>query len=178
MREFPSDAGKPTYLPYSTIMMPTASLTLQPGLTTAAACQDACSASARCTYLVTIDDAGNGTSQCFFRLAAADVAAMAGFNPANSTLAVLFEVREGLYAAYPALSAADAAGVGITLAAGQTWDAARAACAGSAACVGMALGATPNSWRLFSGSAQPYASGKVRVFGATLNSWVPDGGAA
>lgn len=174
-REFPSDPGVPTAMPYSIITMPPASLTVQPAVTTAASCQSACSASARCTYFAFYEyntsAPSAGAAQCFLRVQAADVTVMAGFAPASSTLAIMFEVREGVYAAYPALDADDAAGVGTTLAAGLTWDAARAACQRQPACIGMALGTTANSWRLFSGSAWPEAVGKVRVFGPTLNSW-------
>lgn len=179
-REFPSDAGRPGNMPYDIISMPPASLTLQPGLFTMAACQSACSASARCTYLAFYDNsqASANASQCFFRLATADVTAIANFSPTTSTLAVLFEVREGVYAAYPALSADDAAGTGSTIASGLTWDAARSACQQQGACVGMAVGPTANLWRLFSGTAWPFAAGKVRVFGPTLNSWIPDGTSA
>lgn len=177
-REFPSDAGAPTALPYDIINMPPASLTVQPEVTTLASCQQACAASVRCTYFAfygyNTSAPSTGAAQCFLRLQAADVTAMAGFAPATSTLAILFEVREGVYTAVPALNADDAAGVGTTLAAGLTWDAARAACQRQAACVGMALGTTPNSWRLFGGSAWNEAVGKVRVFGPTLNSWVPN----
>lgn len=178
MPEFPSDPDTPANLPYNIITMPEASLTVQPSVASIAECQAACSNNARCTYFAFYDyntsAASSGSAQCFLRLQATAVEAIPGFNPTTSRNAILFELREGVYATFSALNAAEATAIGITRADGLTWEAARSACRSDASCIGMALSDTPNAWRTFAGVRWPRATAKVRAFGATLNSWVAD----
>lgn len=177
MREFASDPDKPSGLPYDVVSLPAASLSVQPNITTLAGCQSACSGSTLCTYFVFHDvntTEGTSPSQCFFRLQGTPVAAMAGFAPTTSTAAILFEVREGVYAVFTALNADEATAIGTTLASGLTWEAARTSCQREALCAGLAVGSAANSWRVFSGTFWPGATAKVKAYGAILNSWVPE----
>ena len=75
---------------------------------------------------------------------------------------------------YAARDAADANTVGAATLKTGTWDAVKTFCDATPACVGMAVGATANSWRAFSGTKWEGATGKVRVVGEALNSWVSD----
>lgn len=176
--EFVTDADRPSHLYYDIIPMAPDSLTVQPNITALDGCQAACTGNARCTYFVHYGYNATGAteaSQCLHRLQAAAVTAIAGFDPENATLAILFEVREDLYTVYPAFNADDAFAAGVTLATGLNWEAARSTCRSMSPCVGMSVSTTANSWRLFSGMRWEGAVGKVRVVGAALNSWVPDG---
>jgi hypothetical protein len=86
----------------------------------------------------------------------------------------MFEVKAGIYAAYLAKDAADAGGVGTSIATNHaTFDAAKTACDTNPACAGFANTAA-DRWRTFAAARWSMVIGKVRVVGATLNSWVAD----
>lgn len=173
MGEFTTDGNLPNQLTWDIIPMDAGSLTVQPTVTTRTACQALCSGDDRCQYFAWYDynvTAGSQT-QCFTRRAAAAVAPIAGFAPTTSTNAVLFEVKEGLYAVY---AATDAATIGTTISTGLPWSTAKPACDGNPACVGLAVGSGANSWRLFGAADWEGATGKVKVVGPTLNSWVAE----
>jgi hypothetical protein len=97
-------------------------------------------------------------------------AAPAGGWDAPASPLVAFEVREGLYAVYPA---APGEVVGTALAGGgpRSLDAAKAACDASAECVG--IHGTSNGWALFGAAKREGVVGKVRVVGENLQPWVP-----
>lgn len=85
------------------------------------------------------------------------------------------QVWEGQYAVYAAINSTDAHGIGVTLATGLSWSAATSYCAKTSACIGIAVGATANSYRAFAGALAEGVVGKIRVVGETINSWIPDG---
>jgi hypothetical protein len=121
-------------------------------------CADRCTWYDNCvshTYdgieVCTLTAAGAGPQQ------AAAIAKLdfAGEN-APATALLFFEAREGLYTVYAAADANDAEGVGETLHSYTTfaW--------------------TGTFWRSFAGTKWEGATGKVRVVGETLNSWIAE----
>ena len=176
MGEFVTDGDKPSYLPYDIIPMNASQyLTAVPSTASQTACQAACSGNAKCQYFVwysySADTTGN--DQCFLRLATDNIVKLADFAPTTSTNTVLFEAKQGLYAVYAAKDAADADNIGTTLTTGN-WATVSAYCGNTAACVGMAVGSSANTWRAFAGAKWEGAVAKVRVVGPTLNSWVAE----
>jgi hypothetical protein len=139
------------------------------------ACQLACKTDTACQYFAFYTYNVDGTNNCFLRSAAAALAKVTFDVKAPSTnFAIMFEVKAGIYAAYVAKDAADAAGAGTTIDATlTTFDAAKTACDANAACVGFANTAA-SVWRTFSAAKWEGAVGKVRAFGPALNSWVAE----
>jgi hypothetical protein len=140
-----------------------------------AACQLACKTDLTCQYFAFYDYNPDGTNNCFLRLAAAPLAKITFDVKSPSTnFTIMFEVKAGIYAAYLAKDAADAGGVGTSIATNHaTFDAAKTACDTNPACAGFANTAA-SVWRTFSAAKWEGAVGKVRAVGPTLNSWVAE----
>jgi hypothetical protein len=169
--EFVSD-GADTFLEWDVLRMPAASLTAD-AADTVEACQAACSGSTLgCQYYVFTSYQASG-SRCQLRLTGAPIAkvAFAGEDAPAAPL-LFFEVSESVYTVYAAADAADAGGVGTTLNTYTTFDAALSACDFGSTCVGFAW--TGTTWRTFRGQKWEGATGKVRVVGETLNSWIAE----
>jgi hypothetical protein len=193
--QFVTDSGNlQNFLSYDVISMPASTLVFQTGAAAAsqAACQDGCGADSNCQYAVWFEPAASspdGVHQCFWRDAGASVVApsarIGGVSAgapwpaakwdapaANGFVGgiVLFEVKEGAYVAYPATTS-ETIGETVTFAAAPTTFAGwKAACDGSATCIGLQW--TGTSWRAFKGALQEGAVGKVRAVGNAINSWV------
>ena len=74
---------------------------------------------------------------------------------------------------HPALSVEDAQGIGAGTLMTGNFTAVKAYCDAAAACVGMAVGTTPNSYRAFNGTKWEGAVGKDHAWGSKLNMWIP-----
>jgi hypothetical protein len=139
------------------------------------ACQAACSNSPLgCQYfLFTAYNAAG--SRCKLRLTGSAITklAFAGENAPTDPL-LFFEVKESMYTVYAAADAADAASVGNTINSYTTFEATLEACNGSSTCMGFAW--TGTTWRTFAGIKWEGRTGKVRVVGETLNSWIAEPG--
>ena len=170
--EFVTDGNKPSYLTYDRIPFGSNLLDAQTGVTSATDCQKACSDEPKCQYyeFYSYSAAGTGNDQCYLRLASAAVAKDASFSTSTTGDYILFEVSEDNYVVYKAKSSLDAANVGIQIAGGLTFDAAKTACDKTAACIG--ISGTGGSWRTFQGITWEGAVGKIKVVGETLNSWI------
>jgi len=166
--EFPSD-GTDNFLEWDILSMGDGIL-LGSSQPTVADCQDACKQDLACQYFAYYTTYNpDGVNNCYLRSAAAAIAKV----DATTTLRIMFEVKEGIYAAYVAKDGADALAVGDTLATFDTFDLAKASCDATASCAGFARG-TASTYRTFAGKKWEDAVGKVRVVGATLNSWVAE----
>ena len=171
MGEFLSD-GSVTTLEWDVITMAPSVFT-DDAAGSVEACQAACSSSTSgCQYFLFVSYNAAGT-KCKLRLTGAAIAklAFAGEDAPSAPL-LFFEAKESLYTVYAAVDAADAAAVGTSLHTYTTFAATRLACDGDLSCVGFAW--TGTTWRTFAGTKWEGATGKVRVVGETLNSWIAE----
>ena len=144
--------------------------------TTLAACQTACKDDTACQFFTYFDYAETttaGTGKCFLRKAGAISSSAQPTISTSSpvTYFVLLEVKEGLYATYPA---ANGTAVGTEIAATQSFAVAKTACDENPACIGFQNTglSSANVWRTFSGSKWEGATTKVKAVGYALNAWV------
>ena len=174
MGEFVTDGDQPSFLPWDIIDINTTTyLDVQATVTSQTDCQAACAAEPKCQYVVWSNYSVSGANddQCYLKLATADIAKIAGTDPAAYTNTILFEVKEGQYAVYAAKDATDAANIGGASLSTGTFAAVKIFCDATPACIGMAA-TTANTWRAFGGLKWEGAVGKVRVVGETINSWI------
>jgi hypothetical protein len=136
-------------------------------------CQAACSSSTSgCQYFLFVSYNTAG-AKCKLRLTGAAIAKLEFIGEdAPAAPLLFFEVKESLYTAYAAVDAADALAVGTSLHTYTAFEATRLACNADASCVGFAW--TGATWRTFAGTKWEGATGKVRVVGETLNSWIAE----
>jgi hypothetical protein len=154
-------------------------LSLQQGLNSVRACQEACSApNSQCQYLAFYavggpGNGGEGVNECYFRVGST---AKKAVTASTTDSLVAFEIREGQYVVYEA-SPTEEIGVPLTTT-GQSLFQAKAACEAHRACVGIAAntmvnGAPVSGWTLFGATLREGAIGKIRVVGENIQSWVP-----
>jgi hypothetical protein len=187
--QFVTSPGLASFLPYDMIATVTNGNSFSDtGLTsifgddstTLEQCQDGCKVISPCQYFTyfnyTTSVPAVGSGKCFLRNAYGMLktytaaSRISVTDPAN--LYTLLEAKTGMYAVYPAASPYVA--IGTTIATGQTWAAAKAACDANPACIGMQNTATgaANVWRTFAGAKWQEATTKIRFEGEALNAWV------